>query len=165
MHESLGSDICERLDLPASADMCEQIIHSLKKNKDQPIGNIEKQFRELASRMEVELAAHVFLYVNRETGRFYSEPFRNWKKTCVAYPGAMYDIEEGSKALALQRNTACVFHMMRILERGLKSVATDLGINLNLKDRNWGSILKQIHEEIEARTKQNDPQWKQDRSF
>jgi hypothetical protein len=161
----MGLDICKHLDLPASAEMCNEIIRDLKRRKPLPIEKIEGQSRELARRMEAELAAHVFLYVDRQTGRFYANPFEKWDKTRAAYPGAMYDIEEGSKALALQLNTACVFHMIRVLECGLKSVAAALGITLNPHNRNWGGILGQIRDEMANRNKINDPQWNADKAF
>jgi hypothetical protein len=165
VQKKMGLDLCQGLDLPASAEMCKEVIRDLRQKKPYPITKIEAQSRELARRMEAELAAHVFLYVDRQTARFYANPFEKWNKTRAAYPGAMYDIEEGSKALAMGLNTASVFHMMRVLECGLKSIAAGLGITLNPQHRNWGGILSQIRDEIANRNKINNPQWKVDKPF
>src|SRR5437764_10568899 len=80
-----GLDVCNGFDLPASADMCREIIRNLKERKPYPISKIERQCRELARRIEAELADHVFLYVDRQTAGFYAKPFEKWDKTCSRY--------------------------------------------------------------------------------
>ena len=47
-----------------------------------------------------------------------------------AFPSSKGDIDEAGKCLALDRGTACVFHLMRILEIGLQLLAAKLGISL-----------------------------------
>jgi hypothetical protein len=57
------------------------------------------------------------------------------------YPMAEYDIEEAGKCLALQRPTACVMHLMRVLEIGLQSLAREMGAP---DQENWNTMLNQI---------------------
>ena len=56
----------------------------------------------------------------------------------------VFELDEAAKCLALGRSTAAVFHLMRAMEVGIRSVARCLGIPDPLKpaERNWGSILK-----------------------
>ncbi len=70
-----------------------------------------------------------------------------------AFPSASKDIYEAGRCLALKRNTACVFHSMRIMEIGIKSTALCLGIPNPAKpaERNWGVILKKISDAIEGK--------------
>jgi hypothetical protein len=65
-----------------------------------------------------------------------------------AFPDANGDIAEAGKCLALGCGTACVMHLMRALEVGLKAVAKEFGI----EDKNdWGTYLREIEKELKAR--------------
>lgn len=67
------------------------------------------------------------------------------------FPKAQYDLEEAGKTLAVARATACVFHLMRVVELALFAVHECLGIKVNLtgNNRNWGSILGRVQTVIE----------------
>jgi HEPN domain-containing protein len=84
-------------------------------------------------------------------GEFSPEPFGSHVET--QFPSAIYDIEEATKCLALGRATATAFHAMRAIEIGVRALARCLSIPDPLKpaDRNWGSVLKAIKDEIERR--------------
>lgn len=61
------------------------------------------------------------------------------------------DIEEAQKCLALGRYTACVFHLMRVMERGVHTVVTQLGVTISGKDgrtRTWRSIATDLAEKV-----------------
>lgn len=59
----------------------------------------------------------------------------------VAFPTAAYDIEEASTCLAFGRWTACVMHVMRVLEIGLKALAGHYGVDAGA---NWNQTLNTI---------------------
>ncbi|KKK72588.1 hypothetical protein LCGC14_2902370 [marine sediment metagenome] len=63
-------------------------------------------------------------------------------EVAATFPGAIVDIEEAAKCLAFDRATACVFHLMRVLEVGLQGLAKDLG--LPKVDRNWQALLNNV---------------------
>jgi hypothetical protein len=66
------------------------------------------------------------------------------------FPSANEDIYEAGMCVALERGTACVMHIMRVQEVGLKALAAALGIT----DKNdWGSYLREIHSELDKRAK------------
>jgi hypothetical protein len=58
----------------------------------------------------------------------------------------VFELDEAAKCFALGRPTAAVFHLMRLMEVGLRATARCLGINDPAKpaERNWGVILKSI---------------------
>jgi len=59
------------------------------------------------------------------------------------FPSVEFDGREAKKCFAFARNTACVFHLMRIMELGLYSIATH--VNVPLKNRrDWDTVLVQI---------------------
>ena len=68
---------------------------------------------------------------------------------------AQYDLEESAKCLALGRGTASVFHLLRVMEVGIRAVRTCLGVALPLEgnERNWGMVLRRIREAKNAKPK------------
>ncbi len=68
------------------------------------------------------------------------------EKVSEQFPTTQIDIEEAGKCLALDRATACVFHLMRVLEMGLQALATDLGITKI--ERNWHQLLQDVEARI-----------------
>jgi hypothetical protein len=70
------------------------------------------------------------------------------------FSGALYDLNEGAKCMAFGSSTAAVFHLMRVLESGLRATSKCLGIpDPTGGDRNWNNMLEGIKDEREARTK------------
>lgn len=65
------------------------------------------------------------------------------------FQASQYDLDEAGKSLALGRGTAAVFHVMRIMETGLRAVHNCLGLTAPFanNDRSWGAILKRIRDD------------------
>jgi hypothetical protein len=69
------------------------------------------------------------------------------------FSSAAFEITEAGKCLALRRDTAAVFHLMRVMEVGIRSVARCLSAPDPTKpaERNWGAILRAINTAITDR--------------
>lgn len=79
---------------------------------------------------------------------------------------AGWEIEEAGKCLALGRDTACVFHLMRTMEVALESLRVCLGLPQPLKpqDKNWGAILQNYKNELVSRENpQSQRRWNSER--
>jgi len=63
-----------------------------------------------------------------------------------AFPSAFRDIKEAGNCYAVDLNTACVFHVMRVLEKGLVALTVPLGIVCT--SQNWDRILEKIEAAI-----------------
>jgi hypothetical protein len=65
----------------------------------------------------------------------------------------VFELDEAAKCRAFGHDTAAVFHLMRLMEIGIRVTATCLGIPDPTKpnDRNWHEILKKIKGETDAR--------------
>ena len=79
------------------------------------------------------------------------------------YPSVIFDADEACKCIALDRPTACAFHLMRIVEIGLKASAKHLGIPNPVKesDRNWAAMIRKLNGELEAQKASLDADKKQ----
>jgi hypothetical protein len=137
----------ERDDL---AELTDYIIRS--KEKLTP-----ELFRRHASRLfatlDKDLARRVFLSVDSLQVRFYQEEYPLGKKVADQFQSALIDSQEAGKCLALDRLTACVFHLMRVMEIGLKAVAKTLGVP---HQNDWGHYIREINQTLSARKPAND---------
>jgi len=79
-----------------------------------------------------------------------------------AFPSATVDIEQAGICLALERSTAAVFHLMRVMEVGLEAVARALGIPFA---PSWEAYLRQIKPKLDTEWKDKPPDWKAEEPF
>jgi hypothetical protein len=84
------------------------------------------------------------------------------KVVADALPESAQEISEAGKCFALDRWTACVFHLMRALELSLHRIAKQLGTSfpapIELQD--WGTIVKKIDARIRELEQQSRGQQK-----
>lgn len=105
---------------------------------------------DIPSRMQDELSAMLFYKVSRRD-LFEVPPGIPglWGQDVAdKFPSAAPEIEEAAKCLALTRPTACVMHLMRILELGLHSLADVFKVPF--ANANWGTIIDQIEKQIKG---------------
>jgi len=60
-----------------------------------------------------------------------------------------FDIAESGKCLAIERSTASVFHLMRIMEVGVQKFGDKLGISLT-EEKVWQVILDGVNKHIKT---------------
>lgn len=85
----------------------------------------------------------------------------------AAFPSAARDIDEAGKCLALRRGTACVFHLMRVMEVGLRELGRSLNEpNLDPKrNPTWDRILSKCDDELRKKLADRCPEWQTDEPF
>jgi hypothetical protein len=88
-----------------------------------------------------------------------------WLPIFDSFPSVRYDSLEAFKCYAVGRNTACVFHLMRVLEIGLSSLAKHFGVSF--QHANWERVINDIQKAIgEIDKAPNRPtNWRDDREF
>jgi hypothetical protein len=81
-----------------------------------------------------------------------------------SFPSAVFEFDEAGKCLALGRSTASVFHLMRVMEIGIRAVARCLNIGDPVKgyEKNWGYVLREIKKEMDTRNGLQPLPWKND---
>lgn len=66
------------------------------------------------------------------------------------FPKAVEDIAEAGKCVALQRTTACVFHLMRAMELGVQALGKKLKVKINVQTETWHQIMLHVNKSVEA---------------
>ncbi len=64
-----------------------------------------------------------------------------------SFPEAQYDIEEAGRCISFGLSTAAVMHSMRVLEIGLKSLASHFNVDFG---SNWNQTLNEIENKIRS---------------
>jgi hypothetical protein len=89
---------------------------------------------------EAELQSIVFLGIS-EKAKYFQEPTYGWNPVIERFD-CLSDVEEARKCIALNRSTGAVFHLMRIVERGI------LELEIFLKETDakahFGSVLSKL---------------------
>jgi hypothetical protein len=82
--------------------------------------------------------------------QFFDSNDQQAEQVSTQFPSAAEDIAEAGKCFALERSTACVMHLSRVMESGLKALAKALGIQ---RQNDWGKYLTEIDNELTKRFK------------
>jgi len=83
----------------------------------------------------------------------HEKPSPVWPRIFERFPSIKEECEEAVYCYALERNTASVFHSMRVAEIGLRSLARRMKVTLPKgKPLEWGQWLE-VLEQMEAKTK------------
>jgi hypothetical protein len=123
------------------------------------------QTNEIQKTIQREMRTHVFLYIKPDLQAWYRNPRAKWDRAVQQFPSIATEVDECSRCLALERNTASVFHLMRVLEIGLGALGKRFDVSS--AHTNWETILNQIEKAIA--TMDQDPNrpanWKDEREF
>jgi hypothetical protein len=149
---------CNKVGLNLSAKSARRSIAKL----DQAIpttDSLEKAVEELDNRIADEMQEHLFMYVPPDRAPRYQQVdgFAIDEK----FPSSQFDVIEAGNCFASGRYTACVFHLMRVLEIGLMCFAK-LFPSVPTDKENWHQIIEKIESEIRAfpKTPSKPPNWK-----
>ena len=106
----------------------------------------------------------LFLAVSSGDAKLYLAVLPFGKEVGRAFPSADFDIWEATKCLALDRHTACVFHLMRVMELGLHALGKSLNDpTLDPKTNpSWFKILDRCSKELKKPLAQRSPEWQAD---
>ena len=148
------SEILDRLELElnvlqATLTLCElKRLQHLLKSDFVTWERLSGSAKEIRSRLADELNLRTVLVIETDKQNYFkpSAPLFGSDFAAKFASNGVYELDEAAKCLALGRSTAGVFHLMRIMEVGIRSLARCLQIPDPVKpaDRNWGKILEKI---------------------
>ncbi len=136
----------------------EELYHPPK----HPSAILREQIQTLQERIEDELTGRRFFGIDPGESSLYLRSEWIGASVLNKFYGVSWEAEEAGTCFALGRDTACVFHLMRVLEYGLASLAHAL--NVPIVNPNWHQILVACEKQITLRNG-NDPNWKRDEQF
>jgi len=163
-------DEFDRLGLTSSRDQVERMIKCFERKKflvtfgeycEMTQALIERLQDETSSRRFFVLPPHRESYFTRAATLFGEEV------TKALSGSAQADIEHAAKCFAFGNNTAAVFHLMRVMEIGLRALGQSLeDPNLDPKrNPTWENILKRCDDELKLPVGKRSSEWSKDNQF
>ena len=168
------------LDLPVTINLIGGALGSYQR-KAPSYGQVKSDIANLGKVVKTELDTLRFFFVPPERAVYYSVPAGasgiDWlgeptdglgegldkvRDVVKKFPSAEEEFREAGNCFAFERYTACVFHLMRVLEYGLASMASALGVTTT--NPNWHQILTACENQIKTLSA-HDPNWKQNEQF
>jgi hypothetical protein len=111
--------------------------------------------KELREAVHGELYKRKALILSEDENKYFNREHPFGQVVYDNFESARKDIREACNCYALDRPTACVFHLTRVLEAGLKALATYIGAPFtDINAENWETIINGIEGEIK-RLRQN----------
>jgi hypothetical protein len=114
--------------------------------------NVKQELGALRDGIQVELGKLHFAFVPVPTDKFFEQEKLFGDLVCEKFEKARQDIKDAGNCLAAGLPTACVFHLMRVAEFGLRSIATRVGVKLKKKGKpqpiafaTWGEVIQGIN--------------------
>lgn len=107
---------------------------------------IRQAFEDLHERFQDELDTQHFLFVPAHLAPYYMTKLPFGEEVADRFSSAAIDIDEAGRCLALGRSTACVLHLMRVLEVGLTTLAR--AVSADADRPGWEKIINNIRGKI-----------------
>jgi hypothetical protein len=154
---------CQAIGLTLSLKSADRLIENVRANK--PAKELAQDWRELSGRIRDEIADNLFLFIPKSHVAYYQAEQLFGLSVEEAFPSISPEISEAGKCLALHRNTACVCHLMRVLESGLRALAKQLKVAFDNKP--WNSVIEVAEKRLKTvrEGKRKPKNWKQDERF
>lgn len=153
---------CGILGMSLSVNKAVEIMNMLVTGQANP-ERLSHGVQELHSRMCEELRAELFKYVPRHRAH-YADPY-NFQTPELTNFGwiTVCEFQKAGECLAFGQNTACAFHLFRIVDAGLKATAKSLTIDSY--DGNWRSVSTKIENEMKKKYEDKTTDWKDAEPF
>jgi hypothetical protein len=111
---------------------------------------LQNELKVLRECIEADLEKRTFIFVPPPKDTSLQKLKAEWGQVWEHFPSAKYDSMEAVSCYALELNTACIFHFMRVVEFGLRGLARRMKVKLPTKKPlewgQWQDILKEMND-------------------
>ena len=158
---------CEALQLPIALTRVGRLTMLFSPNATSTYGSLAHEIDELFNAIEIDASDQYFCHYQSSRLPFLLRMEADWQAVFAAFKSSKNEIAAGIDCYALGHNTACIFHMARVGEMGLRAIAQERGVK-GLKGKKgvlipiewgtWGQVFGAIEPTIrEIRQKPNGP--------
>jgi hypothetical protein len=161
-HIELARTYAEKLPLPLTQKQIDRLGKDVWENTG-TYEHILDGLNNLTTRFSDEL---VLFHIPSERRDLFDHVRKELGEEVISqFPETLFDIEEGGKCLALGRGAACVFHLSRVLEVGLRYISREARkCHIECPDpsptQSWDRWLDPIERELGKERKQKNDDWK-----
>jgi hypothetical protein len=139
---------CQEIGLMVSIRCIDSIVDGLTTGRI-TVGEYVDSIGQLENIISWEMQDRLFMFIPPDRAAFYAKNDLFGPDVNVKFPDIQFDVIEAGNTYASGRGTACVFHLMRIMEFGVQKFGSVLGVTL-ASEKNWQPILEEIDKKIKA---------------
>jgi hypothetical protein len=147
---TIVAEQCRFLGLLASAKAATRLAQAYERHSENTLSGLRELSLDLESRLRDELEGRLCFMIEPSRTHYFkgdAPPFA--ASLPLRFQGAEHEFLEACRCFALDRATACVFHLMRAIETPLSVIAKRLKLNLPVSPT-WGDYLKEMKTAIAA---------------
>lgn len=162
VHEILKKidKLCADISLRTSSDLAKRLVQTI--TGETSTITVGSYIRCLDWVIKSEVKRELFLWISPEKARYYSKTAEELldKLTLSRFSKSNIEkeAEEAMKSYALNRNTACIHHLMRLIEPGKDALGLALGVTPKQTDR--GAVFVEYDKQFNAKPQDRPPIWK-----
>ena len=147
---------CAEMGLCQTQTVIESVISDYKNAAGQTQQHLRNAIAYIDRTLKSELKSRIFLQIDprrewwmKTAEQFAKDPIFG-AAVASSFSSAMYDAREAGICFATWRNTAAVFHCMRVAEKGLIALAGILNVPFKIpfEPENWANIIEPIEKQI-----------------
>ena len=156
---------CRNLGLNGAATIARTLLRHLSEDRECTIERASTLVDSLTDLMHDTFGKERFVFVPSDRQRFFEQDnlFRFPRRTRHPFTSVRADIRSAGTCLALDLNTAAVYHAMRVAEIGLRALARHPRVRItNSKGKKqpveweeWQTVLREIESAIEQKYPQS----------
>jgi hypothetical protein len=153
------SDLVEKIKKIAERHRFDSTLHRIgmfevKKDYFFPFHEFIGEIRTLREALEHDIWNRFFYCYSKAAGDELIDMQDSWKSVFDKFPIARFEIVEAVDCWALGHGTACVFHLMRAAEYGLRALARERRVKLPKKQvlewADWRTVIDGIANKVHA---------------
>jgi hypothetical protein len=149
IQETLGTTkkFCDQLELPESSKNVDRFIARIATGIDMP--KLSNEIGSLLELIESEGEERFIYTIAKAKGEQWRQESQLWDDTIlIKFPSAKNDANSALSCYALDQDTACIFHLMRIVELGLRALARERKVKIPKKKRlewtEWQTVITEL---------------------
>jgi len=149
---------CHRLDLPSSATFIHGFIEDLELEPD--ADEIAGQLSAIVKLVKQEAGKRIIFCVRKDKSDVLTRNFKVWSAIAEAFPSADSELLSALRCYQFEENTACVFHLMRAAEHGLRALARERQVtfpNKPIEWAQWQNLLTEIDKRVDVQWAHSSP--------
>jgi hypothetical protein len=142
------SKISSLTDLDSTKHLADELLKEARVGMNTT--ELDAKISSIQSMARKQLKGKKFFYVAKELAEYYDNKLLCGESVAEKFESAVPDIIEAGNCYALERPTACVFHLMRVIPYGMQVLAKKLKVKYNapIETLDWGSIIQPIDKAV-----------------
>ncbi len=131
--------------------------HQLAGDEPFTAAMLAREFQGILHQVMISIAKRKFAYIPPENADYFEQDKLFGEEVYLSFEDARVDIKDAGNSFAAALYTACVFHLMRVAEFGLRSLGKAVGVSIKhtgsmipLEYGEWDQIITEINTKLEA---------------